>query len=244
MSGPRRLAWLEPGGPPDAFPDSSDALGDPNGLLAAGGDLSPPRLIAAYRHGIFPWFSEGQPILWWCPDPRAVLIPAEFHASRSLRRSLRSERFQVSVNQRFDEVIRLCSTTRAHSGTWLTPEMISAYCELHALGAAHSVETWEEGRLTGGVYGVSLGGMFFAESMFSLRPDASKVALTKLASLAIRHHIGIIDCQMPSDHLTHLGSRLMARNDFLTRLARLTQEPPEQRFVSEAPHVTRAFPED
>ena len=233
MTGKPRLAWLAPGDPPDAFPDPRLALREPNGLLAAGGDLSPERLIAAYRRGIFPWFSEGQPILWWCPDPRAILVPAEFHLSRSLKRALRSGRYQVSVDCNFADVIRLCAATREESGTWLTPEMIAAYLSLHARGLAHSVEAWRDGRLAGGVYGINLGGVFFGESMVSLEPNGSKIALAHLASLARQRGIEVIDCQMPNDHLTSLGSRSIPRREFLAWLDRCTRQHPEQRFGGE-----------
>lgn len=226
--------WLAPGDPPDAFPDARLALQEPNGLLAAGGDLSPERLIAAYRRGIFPWFSEGQPILWWCPDPRAILVPAEFHISRSLKRTLRTGTFQVTVNQNFREVIRLCAATREQSGTWLTPEMISAYVELHARGFAHSVEAWSDGQLAGGIYGINLGAVFFGESMVSVEPNGSKIALAQLVLIARQRGIEFIDCQVPNDHLTRLGSRSISRHEFLGWLDRCTCQPPEQRLGVEA----------
>lgn len=227
------LAWLEPGSPAESFPDPRRALREPNGLLAAGGDLSPQRLIAAYRHGIFPWFSEGQPILWWCPDPRAILTPDEFHVSRRLRRTLRSGRFEVSVDQRFGEVIRLCAATRQASGTWITADMMAAYDDLHALGFAHSVEVWMNGELAGGVYGIGLGRVFFGESMVSIRADASKVALTKLMAVARSSGISLIDCQMPSAHLARLGSRLMPRPEFLQLLERYAVQTPVHRISPE-----------
>jgi leucyl/phenylalanyl-tRNA--protein transferase len=225
-----RLAWLAPGDPPDAFPDPALALREPNGLLAVGGDLGVDRLLAAYRRGIFPWFSEGQPILWWCPDPRAILVPEELHVSRRLRRTLRSGRFEVSVDQCFDEVIGACASTRSATGTWLTPEMIAAYRELHALGFAHSVESWIDGRLAGGVYGIALGGIFFGESMVSLQTDGSKVAMAKLAALARETGVALIDCQLPNPHLGRLGSRPIPRHEFLAQLRRLVVREPEQRF--------------
>jgi leucyl/phenylalanyl-tRNA--protein transferase len=238
VTGRPQLAWIAPGDPPDAFPEPALALTEPNGLLAAGGDLSPARLLAAYRKGIFPWFSDGQPILWWCPDPRAVLLPAELHISRRLRRTLRSGRFEVSVDQCFDRVISLCASTRRESGTWLTPDMIRAYRELHALGLAHSIEAWQEGEIAGGVYGVALGGIFFGESMVSLRRDGSKVALAKLVSLARRTGIEMIDCQIPNPHLSRLGSREIPRRDFLRALPRLVSVPPMQRVRPEPPLST------
>ncbi len=239
-----RLAWLTSDDPPDAFPDPQLALREPNGLLAVGGDLSVPRLIAAYRRGIFPWFGPGQPILWWCPDPRAILVPAEFHVSRSLKRRLRSGRFDVSVDRDFREVIRLCAATRELSGTWLTPEMIAAYVALHAQGIAHSVEAWRDGRLIGGVYGVGLGGVFFGESMVSIETDGSKIALAKLVSVARRRGIELIDCQVPNDHLQRLGTRAIARRDFLAWLDRCMRKPPEQRLEREPEHPAAAVLDD
>jgi len=244
MTGRQPLPWLAPGDPPDGFPDPRRALRSPNGLLAAGGDLSAARLLAAYRRGIFPWFSDGQPILWWCPDPRAVLVPAEFHVSRSLRRTLRSGRFAVSVDQSFSAVIEACATAREESGTWLTREMIAAYGELHARGIAHSVESWRDGQLAGGVYGISLGGIFFGESMVSIVTDGSKVALAKLARLARLRGIEVIDCQVPNDHLTRLGSRLLPRVDFLAWLERCVRQPPEQRLHVEPMHPARDVLDD
>jgi leucyl/phenylalanyl-tRNA--protein transferase len=234
VTGRPKLAWLAPGAPPDAFPDPAQALREPNGLLAAGGDLGADRLLAAYRRGIFPWFSEGQPILWWCPDPRAVLLPSELHLSRRLRRSLRAGRFEVSVDRRFGEVIGLCASTRRESGTWLTPAMVGAYRELHERGFAHSVESWCDGELAGGIYGVALGGAFFGESMVSLRPDGSKVALAKLVALAREQRIELIDCQMPNPHLVSLGSRSIPRRRFLERLERLAAAEPLHRIRTES----------
>lgn len=240
MTGVRQLCWLAPDSPPDAFPDARTALKHPNGLLAAGGDLSPARLLAAYRRGIFPWFNAGEPVLWWCPDPRAVIVPRELHCSRSLRRTLRSGRFQLSIDQAFPRLIRLCADTRAASGTWLGEDMITAYCELHAQGHAHSVEVWHQGELVGGLYGIAIGGIFFGESMVSLQPDASKTALVELAQIAGERHIGLIDCQVPNDHLMRLGARLMPRAQFLRALSRHLATPPLQRLVPEPPHPGRA----
>ena len=204
------IAWLAPGDPPTGFPPVERALREPAGLLAAGGDLSSERLIAAYRRGIFPWYSPGQPVLWWSPDPREVLFPQEFHRSRSLTRTLRTRGFEYHVDRDFAAVIRACAAPRRSSpGTWITADMQAAYLELHRLGFAHSSEIWRDGRLVGGVYGVRLGQVFFGESMFSLEPDASKAALDGLA---------MIDCQMPSPHLRTLGSRSVARAEFLARL--------------------------
>jgi leucyl/phenylalanyl-tRNA--protein transferase len=218
LKSPLRLRAIAPGDPPDSFPDHADALEEPDGLLAFGGDLAPERLLCAYERGIFPWFSPGEPILWWSPDPRACLLPGDLHVSRRLRRTLRSERFLASVDQAFDEVIALCASTRAHAGTWLGPAMIGAYRELHRRGIAHSIEIWQEQELVGGLYGVQLHGAFFGESMFSLRPDASKVALVKTMTLAVQTGICLVDCQVPNDHLVRMGARLMPRRTFLDKL--------------------------
>jgi leucyl/phenylalanyl-tRNA--protein transferase len=220
-----RLTLLRPDDPPDGFPDPGSALSNPDGLLAIGGDLSPERLLAAYRRGIFPWFEQGQPILWWSPDPRAVLSPGTIHVSRSLKRTLRRDLYTVSVDQDFTGVITACAETRAGTGTWITPEMIRAYTELHRLGFAHSVETWSGGELAGGIYGVALGGAFFGESMFSTRADASKVALVALGELLEDRGVELIDCQVASDHLSRLGARLMERGAFLDRLEALVDRP-------------------
>ena len=203
--------------PPDAFPDVEEALREPNGLLAVGGDLSAERLLCAYRRGIFPWFSEGQPVLWWAPDPRATLIPADLHVSRSLRKTLRRGRITLSADIAFSEVIRRCAMPRAASReTWITGTMIEAYRRLHALGFARSIEAWRDGELVGGLYGVALGRVFFGESMFSLVPDASKAALVGLARLGYE----LIDCQIPSAHLATLGAVDMPRRVFNAHLER------------------------
>lgn len=208
------------------FPDPSQALQEPNGLLAFGGDLSAPRLLAAYRSGIFPWYQAGQPILWWSPDPRAVLDPAAVHLSRSLRRTLRRGHFRVTFDTAFAEVIRCCALpTAARGDTWITPAMQNAYVALHELGYAHSVECWQDGQLVGGLYGVALGGIFFGESMFARVSDASKVAL---AHLCARHRdLGfvMIDCQVGNPHTFSMGARELRRDDFITLLETLTTEP-------------------
>jgi len=211
-----RLTWLRPTDPPESFPPVSRALEDPPGLLAAGGDLTPARLVAAYRRGIFPWYSAGEPLLWWSPDPREVLPPGELHVSRSLRRRLRQNTYQVSENRDFAGVIAGCATAReADGGTWITPEMQAAYLELHRLGLAESIEIWCEGELVGGLYGIASGRVFSGESMFSRRADASKVALVWLAQRCRERGIALIDCQLPSAHLRRLGSRGMPRRQFL-----------------------------
>jgi leucyl/phenylalanyl-tRNA---protein transferase len=215
------IVWLGDDEDPTWFPPVERALSEPDGLLAAGGALSPARLLAAYERGIFPWYSEGQPVLWWSPDPRAVLFPEELHVSRSLRRVLRTDRYITRLDTCFDEVIHACAAPRrAAPGTWLTGEMIAAYIRLHALGFAHSIETWHDGALAGGLYGVCLGGVFFGESMFSAETDASKVALVRLAAEARARGIVVIDCQVPNAHLQSLGSRSIARAEFQHLLAR------------------------
>jgi len=214
------IAWLAPGDPPDSFPPVERALRDPQGLLAAGGDLSFERLVAAYRRGIFPWYSPGQPVLWWSPDPREVLLPAEFHISRSLARALRTRGFEYRVDEDFEAVISHCAAPRGASpGTWITSDMQAAYVALHRRGIAHSAEIRRAGRLVGGVYGVRLGRVFFGESMFSLERDASKAALAGLVHQCIEDGTEMIDCQMPSEHLRSLGSRALPRAEFLRRLA-------------------------
>lgn len=213
----RGLVWLEPDGDPAAFPPADFALDDPPGLLAAGGDLRPERLLAAYPRGIFPWYSPGQPILWWCPDPREVLFPTEFRRHRSLAKRERNAGFEVRYDTAFAAVIDACAAPRETEGggTWITPEMRAAYLALHRLGYAHSVETWQTDRLVGGFYGIWLGDVFFGESMFSLEPDASKVALSTLVRRCPELGLQLIDCQMPSRHLASLGSRSIPRADFL-----------------------------
>ena len=223
-SRPRRaLHWLEPGGDPEAFPPVDTALDEPPGLVAAGGDLSIERLIAAYRRGIFPWYSPGQPILWWSPDPREVLYPGEFRRSRSLAKRERNAGFDVRWNSAFAAVLEACAAPRDSDGggTWITAEMHEAYCALHAAGVAQSVETWRGGQLVGGLYGVRLGGVFFGESMFSRETDASKIALSALVRAAPELGIELIDCQMPTRHLASLGSRALPREVFLRELRRL-----------------------
>jgi len=221
---PRRaLHWLEPGGDPEAFPPVEDALDEPPGLVAAGGDLSLERLVAAYRRGIFPWYSPGQPILWWSPDPREVLYPAQFRRSRSLIKRERNAGFEVHWNSAFEAVLEACAEPRESDGggTWITTEMREAYAGLHAAGLAHSVETWRDQRLVGGLYGVRLGRVFFGESMFSRESDASKIALSGLVRSAAELGIELIDCQMPTRHLASLGSRALPRDEFLRELRRL-----------------------
>ena len=217
----KRITWLDPEASREWFPPLEQALEDPPGLLAAGGDLSSERLLAAYRRGIFPWYSPGQPILWWCPDPRTVLFPAQFRRHRSLAKTMRNKGLDISFNQDFEAVIDACAAPRARSpGTWITPEMRAAYVELHRLGFAHSVEVRSAGVLIGGLYGVRLGGVFFGESMFSRARDGSKIALAHLAASAPASGIQLIDCQMPSAHLASLGARSLPRAQFQALLER------------------------
>jgi leucyl/phenylalanyl-tRNA--protein transferase len=215
------IPWLDD---EDPFPPVESALREPNGLLAAGGGLSPARLMEAYRHGIFPWFSDEDPVLWWTPDPRMVLWLTELHVSRSLRRTVRSGRFTVTLDTAFDQVIRGCAEPRADEGdTWITPEMMAAYRELARRGHAHSVETWLEGKLVGGLYGVAAGRMFYGESMFSRTTDASKVALACLVRQLERWGFELIDCQMATSHLASLGAREIPRPEFMRHVHRLTR---------------------
>jgi leucyl/phenylalanyl-tRNA--protein transferase len=209
-----------------AFPDP--ALAEPDGLIAIGGDLSPQRLLAAYAAGIFPWFDERSPILWWSPDPRLVLEPPQLHVSRSLARTLRRGPYRVTADTAFERVIRRCAEhpRRGQKGTWITAEMIDAYVALHRLGVAHSFEAWAGGALAGGVYGVSLGGAFFGESMFADRPDASKVAFVRAVEWLARHGIALVDCQVRTEHLVSLGAREIPRAEFLARLAATRERPP------------------
>lgn len=202
------------------FPPLERALREPAGLLAAGGDLSPQRLMAAYRHGCFPWYSEGQPILWWSPDPRMVLFPEELHVSRSLEKVLRRGELQVSFDQDFAGVISRCAELRRDSGTWITDDIQQAYIELHRQGIAHSVETWRHGELVGGLYGIAIGRLFFGESMFSQVTDASKVAFVHLVRTLRDCGYSLIDCQMHTSHLASLGARPIARQEFRQWLQR------------------------
>jgi leucyl/phenylalanyl-tRNA--protein transferase len=214
-------------GPSDQFPPVDCALDEPNGLLAAGGGLSVPRLLDAYARGIFPWFSDGDPVLWWCPDPRMVLATDAVHISRSLRRRLRRHDYRVTLDTAFSEVLRECAAPRRmESGTWLVPAMIRAYQRMHEAGAAHSVEIWIDGALGGGLYGVALGRMFFGESMFSRRTDASKMAIAVFAAQLARWKFPMIDCQMRTEHLASLGAGEMARQDFVTMIDHLVHLPP------------------
>jgi len=218
------IPWLTSNTP---FPAVDSALRSPNGLLAAGGDLSPARLLEAYRHGIFPWFSAGEPVLWWSPDPRMALIPSEFKVSRSFDKVLRNATYEVRTDTAFEQVMRACAAPRdGHHGTWISEDMIAAYCALHRLGYAHSVETWLDGELAGGLYGVSIGRMFYGESMFSKASNTSKIALAHLARQLDRWQFGMIDCQMNTPHLASLGAREIPRSEFIARLQELVHYAP------------------
>jgi len=252
------IPWLNDNAP---FPPVEQALRSPNGLLAVGGGLSETRLLEAYRLGIFPWFNPGEPILWWSPDPRMVLIPGDFKASRSLKRVLRNSTYEVRTDSAFEAVMRACAAPReghqgggcdtllaepadcgssrpaalpapegsaspCQGGTWIGEDMIAAYCALHRLGYAHSVEVWIAGRLVGGLYGVSIGHMFYGESMFSLVSNGSKIALAHLARQLDRWQFGMIDCQMNTPHLASLGAREISRREFIARLQELVHCAP------------------
>ena len=223
--------------PDSPFPNPELAESDPDGLLAVGGDLSPQRLLNAYRGGIFPWFSDDQPILWWSPDPRTILIPDQIHISRSLRKVLRKNLFRVSFDTAFDEVISACASIprEQQDGTWILPEMIAAYRELHRLGFAHSVEVWLSEKLVGGLYGVSVGKAFYGESMFHTETNASKIALAALANRLDGLGFHFIDCQMMTAHLIGLGAQMVTRDEFLqqNRLASGTPVEIEWRLEPE-----------
>lgn len=213
--------WLDPDDHHSSFPDVELALREPNGLLAVGGDLSPERLLSAYRQGIFPWFSEGQPILWWSPDPRSVLVPERIRVSRSLRRTLAHHPLRITMDHAFSRVVDACAQPRRDSrGTWITDDMFNAYCRLHQMGYAHSVEAWHKGELVGGLYGVALGKIFFGESMFHTMTDASKVAFVHLARQLQQWNFVLIDCQVQTSHLDSLGAEAMPRARFIQTLRR------------------------
>jgi len=208
------------------FPPVTGAMVEPNGLLAAGGDLSAERLLAAYRAGIFPWYSEGDPILWWSPDPRAVLYPKQMKISRSLKKKMNKNLFTVTFDTAFESVINLCASPRAgEPGTWINNEMIQSYTRLHKMGYAHSVECWQDDELVGGLYGVSLGKLFCGESMFSLVSDASKIAFVTLVRQLDNWGFPLIDCQIPNDHLTSLGACEISREEFIAYLQRYASMP-------------------
>jgi leucyl/phenylalanyl-tRNA--protein transferase len=224
---PSQLYWIGTGRIASDFPDPAVALREPDGLLAAGGDLGIERLLDAYRRGIFPWYSAGQPILWWSPDPRTVLTPAALHVSRSLRRTLAKRVYRCSVDRAFAAVIHACAAPRADdNGTWLSADMIQAYVALHRAGHAHSVEAWVGEELAGGLYGVAIGRAFFGESMFAHRADASKVALVHLANCLRQWDYRLIDCQVDSPHLRSLGATQMPRHEFIAQLEEWCPQAP------------------
>lgn len=215
------LTWIAPDDPPEAFPDPALALREPDGLLAAGGDLSVDRLLAAYRGGIFPWYEDGQPILWWCPDPRCIIRPGDFHISKRLLREMRASSLELRVNTAFGDVVQACAAPRnTQQGTWITNEMRIAYEQLNDAGWAHSIEIWDGHALVGGVYGLIIGRVFFGESMFSAKPNTSKMALAGLARRTIAKNLELIDCQLVSRHLMSLGARTCPRAEFIALLDR------------------------
>ncbi|HSP32303.1 MAG TPA: leucyl/phenylalanyl-tRNA--protein transferase [Halomonas sp.] len=234
------LPWLS--SPHPIFPSTVTALDSPNGLLAAGGELTPAWLIEAYRRGIFPWYSDDDPILWWSPDPRMILLPEQFKQRRSLTKRLRHGGFHITLDQHFDQVIQACAAPRGEeAGTWITDEMYEAYCLLHTQGIAHSIEVHQDGQLVGGLYGLAMGPIFFGESMFSCVPDASKVALAHLAR-AMREHGGkLIDCQMHTPHLASLGAITVARASFINYLSNWL--PDEAFALTSSPNEAPTVPE-
>lgn len=217
------IPWLTPGEP--YFPDTRHALDDPNGLLAAGGELTAEWLKAAYPLGIFPWFSEEDPILWWSPSPRCVLYPNQFHESKSLKKSLRKEQFTVRIDTQFEEVIRQCAAPRGEDGTWISDQIIAAYSDLHRQGVAHSVEVYKDDQLVGGLYGLAIGQIFFGESMFSRVTDASKVATKILCAELEKANYAVIDCQIYNPHLASLGAVEIERNEFEQLLTHCKRTP-------------------
>ena len=220
------LTWLDPHNDNQPFPHPDRALTEPDGLLAAGGNLTPRRLLRAYRMGIFPWYSADQPILWWSPDPRLVLLPECLKVSRSLRKTLRKRVFTITADTAFKQVVAACAGPRqGEPGTWITSEMYRAYCRLHRLGHAHSIETWQQGELVGGLYGVALGQVFYGESMFSWISDASKIALVALTAQLQRWEFAVIDCQVTTAHLLSMGAVDIPRSSFLQLLERYCPQP-------------------
>lgn len=217
------IPWLTH---PSQFPLPDHALNEPNGLIAAGGELNPLWLLAAYRRGIFPWYMPGEPILWWNPDPRMVLFPHELHVGRSLAKVMRNRPYTVRFDTVFPEVMQACAEPRTDAiGTWISSEIIDGYCALHREGYAHSIETWIDGELAGGLYGVALGGVFYGESMFARRPDASKIAFAHLVLWLQGNGFSLIDCQMQTEHLARFGGREIPRHEFCDRLAQLVAQP-------------------
>ena len=213
------ITWLNPSDPPEAFPNVEHALVEPDGLLAAGGDLSSERLLAAYRRGIFPWYEEGQPILWWSPNPRCILRPESLHVATRLKRQIKTSSLTLSFNSAFGEVVRACAGKRdSQRGTWITQQMLSAYERLHDEGWAHSIEVMDGDRLVGGIYGLCIGRVFFGESMFSVEANASKIALLGLSNYMLSNGMPLIDCQVESKHLLTLGAITIPRSEFIATL--------------------------
>lgn len=220
------IPWLDLHAP-CGFPDVESALREPDGLLAVGGDLSVERLLCAYRRGIFPWYSEPQPILWWSPDPRMVLFPEKLHVSRSLRKTLRQDRFHLTLDTAFDQVMRACAAPRPQDdqpGTWIGEEMIYAYGRLHAKGWAHSIECWQDEQLVGGLYGVAIGQVFYGESMFARVTDASKVAFVHMVAQLRARGVRLIDCQVHTEHLARFAAEMIPRRQFTALLARFAHD--------------------
>ena len=232
----QRVIWLADDDAPDAFPPVENALHEPDGLLAAGGDLSIERLLAAYRRGIFPWYEEGQPLLWWSPDPRCVFRPGDFRLARRLRRDIRRSTLEIRFNSAFGDVIQACAGPRRYThATWITGNMKDAYCRLHEKGWAHSVEIWRADRLIGGLYGIAIGRAMFGESMFSNESNASKIAIFLISELLRDGTLGILDCQVQSSHLISLGATLMPRAEFTRQLDSLCEPVKPFRGWPDAP---------
>ncbi len=226
-----QLTWLDPRY--IEFPPIESALGDPNGLLAAGGDLTSRRLVEAYRRGIFPWYEEGQPILWWSPDPRLILLPENIHISKSMTKVIRKGVFTVTADTAFEDVICSCSDIPrdGQSGTWIIDDMIEAYIELHNLGYAHSIEVWEDKTLVGGLYGIAIGAAFFGESMFSKVANASKMALISLSAHLVSKQYQLIDCQMETEHLKSMGAKVISRKQFQSLLTKVISQEDSKHFA-------------
>lgn len=221
-----RIAWLSDADSPDAFPPVANALTEPEGLLAAGGDLSRDRLLAAYVRGIFPWYDEGQPVLWWSPDPRCILWPDQLHISRRLRQQLRNSKAEIRFNTAFASVVEQCAgKRRSQQGTWITQEMKAAYQDLHNEGWAHSIEVWANDELAGGLYGLCIGRVFFGESMFSAKANASKMAMIGLTRHMLANGLDLVDCQVVSPHLLTLGATTVSRQEFTSFLTEACQPP-------------------
>ena len=231
------IPWLHP--TTLHFPDTNTALDEPDGLLAAGGDLSPERLVAAYKHGTFPWFSQDDPILWWSPNPRCVLFPEQIHISRSMRKQLKKGHYRVTFDEAFTQVIQACASTREETtGTWISPEMQTAYTQLHQQGIAHSVEVWENEQLIGGLYGLGIGKLFFGESMFSFQASASKIAFIALCQQLKTWGYPLIDCQVHNEHLESLGATNIPRDEFIHYIRQYIDTETDHFWRFDQPNVT------